>query len=303
MSPENATTEPSILVGIPAYNEATTIGEIVTAARKYAQEVVVVDDGSDDGTRDRARTAGATVVAHEKNRGYGATLETIFRYAREAGAAHLVVLDADGQHDVDDIPELVRAQRESHAEIVTGSRFRESASKDIPRYRQFGLTVINLLTNLVLRIGYSYPAISDTQCGFRAYDRDAIETMADASDIGSGMGASLDILFKTAREGYDIVEVPTRIDYDVENASTHNPLSQGLNLLSSLFVTVSRDRPLRTAMAGTFLMLSGGSVLFAVSRFRMTAVYVLVPVLIVLGIGLSLTLSDRSPSLSDSADR
>lgn len=302
MSPNTTSPEQSVLVGIPAYNEAATIREVVTATREHADEVLVVDDGSEDGTCDLARSAGATLLVHEQNRGYGATLKTIFQYAHESGAAHLVILDADGQHDTGDIPDLVRTQRETGAEIVTGSRF-QAGSREMPRYRLVGLTVINLLTNLALRIGYSYPMVSDTQSGLRAYGPDAIETMATAPDIGSGMGASLDILFKAAQEGYDIAEIPTRINYDVENASTRNPVLQGIDLVTSLFVAVSRDRPIRMASAGTFCVLTGGVVLLAVGLFEMTTLYVLVSVLIALAVGFGITLSSRSPRRSDSTNR
>ena len=238
-----------VLVGIPAYNEGETISELVLAASDYAEEVVVVDDGSSDHTARLARNSGATLLTHAENKGYGATLGTIFQYAHSRNAAHLVILDADGQHDPDDIPALVSTQQETGAELVTGSRFVGDANRDIPRYRQIGLFVINSLTNLSLRVGYSYPAVADSQCGFRAYDEDAIATMATAPEIGAGMGASLDILFQAAREDYDIVEVPTRINYDVDNASSQHPVIHGLGLLKSLALSVLRDRPLRVGTA------------------------------------------------------
>nr|WP_233739999.1 glycosyltransferase family 2 protein [Halovenus carboxidivorans] len=242
---------PGVVAGIPAYNEEETIGELASTARDYADEVVVVDDGSADQTAQKAASTGATLLRHEENQGYGATLGTIFQYAHSRDADHLVILDADGQHDPEDIPALVATQRETEAEVVTGSRFVGDPPPDIPGYRRVGLFVINSLTNLALRIGYSYPAVTDSQCGFRAYDDSAIATMATAPEIGSGMGASLDILFQAAREEYDIAEVPTRIDYDVDNASSRHPVTHGLGLLQSLALSVLRDRPGRVAAAVT----------------------------------------------------
>jgi hypothetical protein len=238
-----------VLVGIPAYNEEKTVRELVAAASDHADEVVVVDDGSSDETAQAVRESSATLVRHTENQGYGATLKTIFECAYSRNVAHLVILDADGQHDPDDIPMLVSTQCEADAELVTGSRFMGGSSAEMPRYRQFGLSVINSCTNLSLRVGYSYPGVTDSQCGFRAYDDTAIETMATTGEIGSGMGASLDVLFQAAQENYDIAEVPTQIDYDVDNASSRNPLVHGFGLLQSLVLSVLRDRPLRAGGA------------------------------------------------------
>jgi glycosyltransferase involved in cell wall biosynthesis len=127
---------PGVVVGIPAYNEGETVSETVAAARGHADEVVVVDDGSSDQTPHAARESGATLLTHAENQGYGATLGTIFQYAHRRGADHLVVLDADGQHDPEDIPALVSTQRETGAELVTGSRVAGESSPEIPRGRQ-----------------------------------------------------------------------------------------------------------------------------------------------------------------------
>jgi len=292
-----------VIVGIPVYNEAATIAEVVTGALAHADEVVVVDDGSDDPTRTVASAAGATVVVHEQNRGYGAALGTIFRYARDRGASQLVVLDGDGQHDIDDIPNLLGTQRETGAEIVTGSRFGTPEGSEVPAYRQVGLAVINLLTNASLRLGYSYRPISDTQCGFRAYDRRAVETLANGSDVGAGMGASLDILFEAAREGYEVAEVPTEIDYDVEDANTQNPVRHGLGLLVSLFVTLCRDRPFRIAALALGILLLASGVGLSIVQFGSAGVSVLAVVLFVLTAVTWLTLSKRLPKRSDSPER
>lgn len=235
------------MVGIPAYNEAEMIAEIVTAADRYADEVVVVDDGSDDETVERAKRAGATVIAHGSNRGYGATLGTIFEHARDTGSEQLVILDGDGQHDPDDIPKLLEAQRRYGADIIVGSRFVGDSETRLPTYRRLGLLVINALTNAGIRLRYSTTTAADTQSGFRAYGRDAIETFARSGEIGDGMGASLDILFRAAREGFEVGEVPTNIEYDMENPSSQHPLMHGLTLLKAIFFELFSERSVRLA--------------------------------------------------------
>lgn len=234
-----------VMVGIPAYNEAEMIADVVTAAARYADEVVVVDDGSEDETVERARDAGATVVAHSSNRGYGATLRTIFERARETGSEQLVILDGDGQHDPDDIPKLLDAQRANGAEIVVGSRFVGDSETSLPAYRRLGLLVINALTNAGIWLRYSTTTAADTQSGFRAYRRDAIETFARSGEIGEGMGASLDILFRAAREGFEVEEVSTIIEYDIDEPSSHHPITHGLALLKAIFAELFSTRSIR----------------------------------------------------------
>ena len=235
--------EDDVLIGIPAYNEASAIGDAVRKARDFGT-VVVVDDGSDDDTESRAAEAGATVVSHQVNQGYGAALKTLFEEAKSRNASHLAVVDGDGQHDPSDIPRLVRRQQETSAELVIGSRFGESGKTDIPLYRRFGLVAVNTLTNLSFGVLRSESWVKDTQSGFRVYDRRAIETLTEDGTIGGGMGASTDILHHMHRNDYKIEEVGTFISYDDEDRSTHHPLYHGLTLVSNILRTVERQRPL-----------------------------------------------------------
>ncbi|KAA9396479.1 glycosyltransferase family 2 protein [Haloarcula sp. CBA1130] len=239
-SPEN----PSVVVGIPAYNAAESIATVVESAFPFAEDVLVVDDGSHDATADCAREAGATVVTHERNRGYGGALKTLFREADDLGAAHLVIIDADGQHDPGDIPALIETQCRDDADIVIGSRYVGERRTKIPVARSLGLAVINNLTNASM--GKLRPSgfIRDTQSGYRAYSRAAIRSLATDSSIGNNMGASTDILYHAHRARLSVAEVPTTISYDVENASSQGSLSHGLDLIRNIFWTVEYGRPL-----------------------------------------------------------
>lgn len=230
------------VVGIPAFNEASTIGAVVREARQYADAVVVVDDGSTDGTAEAAEAAGARVVSHGENRGYGAALRSVFTEAARQGADTLTIVDADGQHDVSDILPLLRARHETDADLVIGSRFVEGATTDMPAYRRFGVEVVNVLTNAAVgRLTSGY--IRDTQSGFRVYGRRAIETLATDTSIGDGMNASTDIIFHVADHDYRIVETPISVRYDVENANTHNPITHGLHLVGNIASHTVRRRP------------------------------------------------------------
>jgi glycosyltransferase involved in cell wall biosynthesis/predicted RNA-binding Zn-ribbon protein involved in translation (DUF1610 family) len=248
----------SVLVALPAYNEAQTVGDVVEEADPYADEVLVVDDGSDDDTAERAAAAGASVVEHETNGGYGAALKTIFREAYRRDVDHLVILDSDGQHDPSDIPELVDRQWSSGAEIVVGSRFVEGAATDMPAYRRFGLKVINVLINLSLGVIRPSSTVADTQCGFRAYDRRAIRALAHDDRIGEGMDASIDILFHAHQHDYRIEEVPTTVSYDVEDANNHNPVFHGYQLMKNVLRTLEYERPILFLGLPGFLLAFAG---------------------------------------------
>jgi glycosyltransferase involved in cell wall biosynthesis len=233
-----------VLVGIPAYNEATTVGDVVRSANQYADEVLVVDDASDDDTAAVAREAGATVHTHDRNRGYGGALKTLFAEADRRGAEHLVVIDGDGQHDSSDIPEAVETQQETDADIVIGSRFTPDAETDLPLYRRVGLAIVNSLTNFSMGVIRRRSWVKDTQSGFRTYNRQAITTLSGADDIGEGMHASTDILFHAHERNYELTEIGTDVDYSVENASTHNPVAHGLKLVSNILKTIEHQRPI-----------------------------------------------------------
>jgi glycosyltransferase involved in cell wall biosynthesis len=235
---------PSLIAAIPAYNEAGTIGDVVTEASQYVDEVIVVDDGSSDNTAQLADDAGATVVVHETNTGYGGALQTAFSEANKRDVEHLVIIDGDGQHDIGDIERLVDVQRKTASEIVIGNRHGSDSETSMPLYRRFGLAIINIMTNLSLGIVRPSKQITDTQSGFRAYSGDAVESLSMDQSLGTGMNASTDILYHGFENGYQFEEVSTTINYDLEDTSSQNPVSHGLKLVHNILNTVERKRPI-----------------------------------------------------------
>ena len=233
-----------ILVAIPAYNEASSVGDVVRSAQAHADTVLVVDDGSTDETATVARAAGAEVIQHEQNEGYGAALKTAFVEARDRGAQILVTLDGDGQHDPNDIGRLIEVQKDEQAAVVIGSRFVDDANTAIPLFRRFGLQVVNFLTNVSLGVVRSESRVGDTQSGFRAYGERAIKTLAGDPTLGNHMSISTDILYHAQHRDYRIEEVGTVIDYDIDGRSNHNPLAHGYVLVMNLLNTIERTRPL-----------------------------------------------------------
>lgn len=222
---------------MPAYNEAKNIGNIVCQAKKFCSEVVVCDDGSIDETYKIASKFGAKVVQHNRNRGYGGAIKTLFKTAKEINADIMVTLDSDGQHDVMDIPKIIQPILDKKADIVIGSRFlTESSKKNVPKYRSFGLKII---TKLAQKSAYN--KVTDSQSGFRAYNRNAISKM---ELFDEGMSVSTEILHNANENYLKIIEVPINISYDVEKSSTHNSFSHGISILSSIFRFVSVKHPL-----------------------------------------------------------
>jgi len=154
------------IAAIPCYNEGLAIGSVVLKARWHVDEVLVVDDWSTDDTASVAKAAGAVVVAHEENKGYGAAIWSCFEYAKQQNADIMIILDGDGQHDPSKIPDFVfEAMTTNGADVVIGSRFLEK-NNTIPRYRIAGMKVLNLSTRLAGNI-----KTTDSQSGYRAYSR------------------------------------------------------------------------------------------------------------------------------------
>lgn len=217
---------------MPAYNEARYIGSLVLQTKKYAGEVVVVDDGSADGTAGIAEMAGATVVRHESNRGYGSTIRTLLEEARKRDADALVILDADSQHDPAEIPRLVDGIK-GGADIVIGSR--EMQKNKIAGYRRLGQKVLSRMTGIA-----SQTRLSDTESGFRAYSRKAINTLELKE---TGMAVSSEIISAAAARGLEIIEVPISVDY-TGDGSTLNPVKHGMGVFHRIMVMISERRPL-----------------------------------------------------------
>lgn len=231
--------EPLIVVGIPAFNEEKTIASVVLGAQKHAHVVVVCDDGSHDLTGEISCRLGAVVIRHERNLGYGAALKSLFNRARELKADVLVTLDSDGQHETSEIPLLLKPIDDGAAEVVFGSRFMDEAgTAAMPLYRKIGIKVITNLAN-----GSVKNTVSDSQSGFRAYSKHAIETLSFSDD---GMGASLELLRAVDKSGLKICEVPISCKYNSNGreTSTKNPIAHGVGLAMSLVKLVVEDRPL-----------------------------------------------------------
>ncbi len=219
---------PKITAAIPCYNEGQFIGDLVLQTRRLVDQVVVVNDGSQDGTSSAARAAGALVVEHGSNKGYGEAITSCFQAARKTDTDILVTLDGDNQHTPDDITALVSPIVRGEADIVIGSRLlKQSPQTNMRRYRELGIRMITWLCNVGSPV-----KVTDSQSGFRAYRRSVIEsvTLTDRR-----MGVSVEMLIKARKKGFIICEVPITCRYHSES-SEQNPVSHGLGVVLAVIM-------------------------------------------------------------------
>lgn len=236
---QHAEAKPFVVVGIPAFDEEKTIATVVLGAQKYADVVVVCDDGSSDLTTEIAERLGAEVIRHRQNLGYGAAIQSLFKRAKEFSADVLVTLDGDGQHDPHEIPNVVKLIMAGDADVVVGSRFVDgNHTSKMPSYRRFGVKIISKLVN-----GSAKNGVSDAQSGFRAYNRQALERL---SIFEAGMGASVEILLEASKHGLKICEVASSCKYNNGEVatSTEHPITHGIGVLMVIIRLIVEERPL-----------------------------------------------------------
>ncbi len=190
---------------IPAYDAQGSVGRVVGGALKYLPEALVVNDGSADDTAAEAAGAGAKVISHPRNMGKGAALKTGFKYGLENGYDAVLTLDADGQHDPDEIPKLLSAASPG-AGIVMGARLSDKDRIPPARYwaNMVGVKCISW------RAGN---ALLDSQSGFRLYMAELLRVMNVRSN---GFEAESEMLMRAGRMGFKITSVPVRTIYDEE---------------------------------------------------------------------------------------
>ena len=225
-----------IIVGIPAFNEEKNIATIITKLADITDTIIVCNDGSSDLTLDIAKKMGVSVINHEKNLGYGAAIRSIFLKAKEMNGDVLVTFDADGQHRIEDIENVIKPIIDQEADLVIGSRFLDESEKEIPQYRKVGIKVITKITNSSIK-----EQLTDSQSGFRAYSKKVLNEL-NPSELG--MGISTEILIKASSKKFRITEVPIKILY-VGDTSTHNPVSHGSSVIFSTIKYTSIEHPLK----------------------------------------------------------
>jgi glycosyltransferase involved in cell wall biosynthesis len=244
---------------LPAYNEEISIGSVVIRTKKFADRVIVVDDGSSDHTAEVASLAGAEVLRHSQNRGKGAALKTGFESLN--GDSVIITIDTDGQHDPAEIPRLVQPIINGEADMINGSRYLNGNRKDTPLYRRLGQKTLDLATNVDSGLN-----ITDSQSGFRAFSG---KTKGLFRFKQNGLAIESEMLADAAAAGLRIKEVEIGVRYDVDSSSEH-PIKHGVQVLLKVLHDMELRRPLFYFTIPGFLMMGSG-VLMALEFLRVFA--------------------------------
>ncbi len=228
-----------LLILIPAFNEESRLPAVLEriAGAQLDCVVLVVDDASTDGTSKVAREGGAVVLRHRMNLGYGGALQTGYKYAVRTGMERLVQLDADGQHDPDQIPSLLAPVESDEADIVIGSRFLEATEYRMDALRSFGRKAIQLLARA------NGLKISDPTSGLQAMNRRAIELFT--GDFYSTDYPDVDVLLVARNHKLRIREISVVMGASPRPSTLHGGLKSvwyAYKMLLSVFAAKG-ERP------------------------------------------------------------
>ena len=222
------------MIAIPALNEVGTIGSVVHDSLLLGLPVIVINDGSTDGTGEAARAEGATVIDLDRNHGVGYARRAAYRFAVDNGFDTVVECDADGQHPVADIERLLDALESTEAHLVLGSRFMELEQSDADP----GFTRRMAMTNLshIASRAVGSP-ITDSTSGFRAIRQPLVTALSEHMP-DHYLGDTFEVLVAAGRAGYDVLELPV----------TMAPRQLGSSSASTLQASTAVARVLTNAM-------------------------------------------------------
>jgi glycosyltransferase involved in cell wall biosynthesis len=232
------TNKPKIIVIIPAYNEAGRIASVIAGVNTAVPDatVVVINDSSRDQTAAVAMQAGAVVISHPFNMGYGVAIQTGYKYAKAHGYDFLVQLDADGQHDPVCIPALLAPVIAGQTDIAIGSRFLGTSYKP-PLSRRIGMALFRGIVSTVVGTPFT-----DTTSGFQAFNSNVVVFFC--SDVFPVDYPDADMLIMLHRVGFRMSEVPVCMYENSEGKSMHSglkPLYYMFKMLLSIGVTLMRE--------------------------------------------------------------
>lgn len=230
---------------IPAYNEERAIAGVVAAVKKMYPviDIAVVDDGSSDGTAHMAGNAGAIVLSHPFNMGYGVALQTGYKYAIRNGYTFLVQMDGDGQHDPACIQTVLQPVKDGTLDVVLGSRFLDGNSYSPSLVRMIGIRFFRLLVRLL-----SGKSVTDPTTGFQATNKKVLSVFIQ--DIFPVDYPDADVVVMLSGMDFKIGEVPVVMHPNRQGKSMHGrPLKVMyyiFKMVLSMFLTKMRKYPVST---------------------------------------------------------
>lgn len=231
--------KPRVLTALPVFNEAKHVAQVLREVQKYADDVLVVNDGSSDGTDDvLVSVPGIRVVTHGTNLGYGAALRTAFCYAVRNDYDVVVTIDCDGQHEPSLIPQLAAAVYPEEGEpvdIVSGSRYLKSFEGDTPPPEDRRRVNVEVTRYLNQELGLN---LTDTFCGFKAYRTHALENLK-ITELGYAM--PLQLWVQAVQLGMRIEEFPVPLIYLDEERSFGGSLDDSERRLKYYYEVMNRE--------------------------------------------------------------
>jgi glycosyltransferase involved in cell wall biosynthesis len=209
---------------LPAYNEEENIEVVIKEAKKFLPNslIVVVDDGSKDRTFELAKKSGVIVLRHEKNKGKGEAIKTGFNYLKDKNIDYIIVADTDRQYDIKDAPKFIKTLEEGKADFVMGKR---DWSK-VPFRHRFGNLIWRKCFNLLFK-----KKLEDTNCGFVAFSRKAMEKMKDY--IHGGYILESEMLIAMVKNNLKIAQVPVKVSYRKKSG-----ISRGMRMVLGVLIFI-----------------------------------------------------------------
>lgn len=220
---------PRTLIIVPAWNEASNVGNTVREIRASisGMDVVVVDDGSTDGTSESARDAGARVINLPFNMGVGGAMRTGFTYAQRHGYDRAIQVDADGQHDPKDIERVLDGL--TNADISIGARFADTGDYEVRGPRRWAMQFLAMVLSRV-----AGTRLTDVTSGFRAANRRAIDEYVHYYPA-EYLGDTIDSLVNALHAGLTVTQVPVSMRARAHGRPSQNPVGAAVYLLRSVF--------------------------------------------------------------------
>jgi len=215
-----------IVVVLPAFNEAERIAPVVRACSLVVDKVLVIDDGSADDTAETARKAGAEVISHPQNQGKGAAIRSAFDAFRRDSLPWLALLDADGQHDPEDIKNLYACAVRGPYDLVLGDRM-----TDVKKMPFIRICTNRFMSWLISKMAGQW--MPDTQCGFRLFSRRLLDSI-DLTFTTTHYDLESEILFQVARKGHPIGSATIKTIYQGE-PSRINPIVDTVRFFKLVF--------------------------------------------------------------------
>ncbi len=220
------------IIVIPAYNEADHIATVIAGIKKYSDaDIVVVDDGSEDQTAQKAENAGGILIRHPFNMGYGVALQTGYKYAAEKGYDYLIQMDGDNQHDPKHIPEFFKRIKTLECDVLIGSRFLGGIDYDVGALKLLAIKFFRSIIRVVARA-----RITDPTSGYQCLNRKVYTLFTHDSFPWDYPDANIIVML--LRVGFKVTEIPVRMALNHQRQGMHRGFGRMVYYLFKVLLSI-----------------------------------------------------------------